>query len=98
MPPDSLSKTRELPEIEALEERTRAQLLRTLLRTFVVVTGAIALIGVGVGVSGYRQAPLRPQALVSTDCFWHCSPAWGLDGQGSSAPSGTSPSRSPPSA
>jgi diguanylate cyclase (GGDEF)-like protein len=58
MPPDSLSKTRELSEIVALEERTRVQLLRTLLRTFVVLTAAIALIGVGVGASGYRQAAL----------------------------------------
>ena len=58
MPPDSPGKTRELSEIVALEERTRTQLLRTLLRTFVVLTGAIALIGVGVGMAGYRQAAL----------------------------------------
>jgi hypothetical protein len=54
--------TRELSEIVALEERTSAQLLRTLLRTFVVLTAAIALIGVAVGVRGYRQAALATSA------------------------------------
>ena len=61
---DSLGRTRELSEIVALEERTSAQLLRTLLRTFVVLTAAVALVGAGVGAGGYRQAALATLGAV----------------------------------